>query len=50
MQSVEEFVYYDPARKIEFSFNPVTLEGKIEEENVDWESQYLEPVTVQLRD
>ena len=37
-------------RKIKFSFDPVTLEARIEEENVDWESQYLEANTVQLRD
>ena len=50
MESVEEFVYYDPVRKIEFSFNPITLEARIEEENVDWETQYLQPNVTQLRD
>lgn len=38
---VEEFVYYDPVRKLKFSFDPITLEARIEEENADWESQYL---------
>jgi hypothetical protein len=40
-QVVEEFVYYDPVKKIKFSFDPITLEARIEEENVDWETQYL---------
>jgi hypothetical protein len=35
---VEEFVYYDPNKKLKFSFDPVTLEARIEEENVDWET------------
>lgn len=35
---IEEFVYYDPNKKLKFSFNPVTLEARVEEENVDWES------------
>jgi len=35
---IEEFVYYDPNKKLKFSFNPVTLKTRIEEENVDWES------------
>ncbi len=43
-------MYYDPVKKIKFSFNPITLEGCLEEENVDWESQYLEANVVQLRD
>jgi hypothetical protein len=47
---VEEFVYYDPNKKLKFSFNPVTLEARIEEENVDWETQYLPTNVVQLRD
>ena len=38
VQHVEEFVYYDTVRKVKFSFNPITLEAKIEEENVDWET------------
>ena len=50
VQHVEEFVYYDPVRKVKFSFNPITLEAKIEEENVDWETQYLQPNVTQLRD
>jgi F-actin capping protein alpha subunit len=43
-------VYYDPAKKVKFSFNPVTLEARIEETNVDWETQFLQPNVVQLRD
>jgi hypothetical protein len=38
VEQVEEFVYYDPVKKVKFSFDPITLEAKIEEENVDWES------------
>lgn len=47
---VEEFVYYDPNKKLKFSFDPVTLEARIEEENVDWETQYLPANVVQMRD
>lgn len=47
---MEEFVYYDPVKKIKFSFDPITLEARVEEENVDWETQYLAPNVVQLRD
>jgi hypothetical protein len=47
---VEEFVYYDPNKKLKFSFDPVTLEARIEQEDVDWESQYLSPNVVQMRD
>jgi len=46
---VEEFVYYDPVKKLKFSFDPITFEAKIEEKNVDWESSTLDPSTVQLR-
>ena len=35
---IEEFVYYDPAKKIKFSFHPITLEAKLEETNVDLEA------------
>jgi hypothetical protein len=35
---VEEFVYYDPVKKVKFSFHPITLEAKIEEQGVDYES------------
>ena len=38
---MEEFVYYDPAKKVKFSFHPVTLEARIEEQDVDYESQSL---------
>jgi F-actin capping protein alpha subunit len=50
VEQVEEFVYYDPVKKLKFSFDPHTLEAKVEEENVDWESQYLASPIVQLRD
>lgn len=46
----EEFVYYDPVKKVKFSFNPITYEARLEEENVDWETQYLSADVVQLRD
>jgi hypothetical protein len=46
----EDFVYYDPVKKLKFSFDPIILEAKIEEENVDWETQFLEPSVVSLRD
>lgn len=49
-QTVEEFVYYDPVKKIKFSFDPISLEARVEEENVDWETQTLDSSTVQLRD
>ena len=29
---VEEFVYFDPVHKVRFSFHPVTLEAKVEQE------------------
>jgi hypothetical protein len=45
----EEFVYYDPVKKLKFSFDPITLEARVEEENVDWETQFLPADTVQLR-
>jgi len=35
---VEDFVYYDPVRKIKFSFNPLTLEAKVEEHGADLEA------------
>jgi len=38
---VEEFYYYDPVKKAKFSFHPITLEAKIEEENVDIEASAL---------
>jgi capping protein alpha len=47
---VEEFVYYDPNKKLKFSFDPVSLEARIEEENVDWETQYLPANVVSMRD
>ena len=37
-QVVEEFVYYDPVKKVKFSFDPITLEARIEEDNFDWET------------
>ena len=46
---VEEFVYYDPIQKIKFSFHPVTLEGRIEEEAFDWQAQSCSPDLVQIR-
>lgn len=46
---MEEFVYYDPVRKIRFSFHPVTLDSKIEEENVDYEVNSCSHSVVQLR-
>jgi len=46
----EDFVYHDPVKKLKFSFNPITLEAKVEEENVDWETQFLAPEVVSLRD
>jgi hypothetical protein len=49
VESVEEFVYYDPVKKVKFSFDPLTLEARIEEENVDWETVTLSPDVVQLR-
>ena len=49
VQSVEDFVYYDPVKKVKFSFNPLTLEARIEEEGVDWETQYLAHNVVSLR-
>lgn len=49
-QSVEEFVYYDPVQRIKFSFDPITLEAKIEEENVDWESSTLDASVNSLRE
>ena len=49
VQSVAEFVYYDPAKKVKFSFHPITLEARIEEENVDLESGSLPAQIVQLR-
>ena len=36
-KTVEEYLYYDPVRKMKFSFHPLTLEAKIEEENFDGE-------------
>lgn len=50
MQSVEEFVYYDPVKKVKFSFDPITLEARLEEENVDWETATLNSDVVHLRD
>jgi len=38
VSEVEDFVYYDPVQKIKFSFNPLTLEAKVEEEQVDLET------------
>ena len=49
MEQVEEFVYYDPVKKLKFSFNPITLEARVEEEQVDWETQYLPHNVVSLR-
>jgi hypothetical protein len=46
---VEEFVYYDPVKKVRFSFHPVTLEARIEEEGVDLEAQNLPHNIVSLR-
>jgi hypothetical protein len=48
-QTVEEFVYYDPVKKIKFSFHPITLEAKIEEQGVDYESGSLPSNIVELR-
>ncbi|CDW79564.1 f-actin capping protein alpha subunit [Stylonychia lemnae] len=48
-QIVEEFVYYDPVKKAKFSFHPITLEAKIEEESVDLEASSLPSNIVQLR-
>ena len=42
-------MYYDPVKKLKFSFDPITLEARVEEENVDWETQFLPAETVQLR-
>ena len=49
VQVVEEFVYYDPVKKVKFSFDPITLEARIEEDNFDWETQTLAHNVVQLR-
>lgn len=48
-EGVEEFVYYDPVKKIKFSFDPITLKAQVEQENVDWESSTLAADVVQLR-
>jgi len=42
-------VYYDPVKKLKFSFDPFTLEARVEQENVDWETVTLESNVVQLR-
>lgn len=46
---MEDFVYYDPVKKLKFSFDPITLEARVEQENVDWESTTLAADVVQLR-
>ncbi len=46
---VEEFVYYDPIQKLKFSFHPVTLDAKIEEEGVDLEANSVSQSLLQLR-
>jgi hypothetical protein len=46
---VEDFVYYDPVMKMKFSFNPLTLEAKIEEQSTDIEASSLPNQVVSLR-
>ncbi len=48
-QSVEEFVYYDPVQLVKFSFDPITLEAKVEEEYVDSVSSKLDSSVNALR-
>ena len=46
---VEEFVYFDPVKKIKFSLNPLTMEGKIEESGTDILPEGLSGKIIQLR-
>jgi hypothetical protein len=46
---VEEFSYYDPVQKIRFSFHPITLEAKIEQEGYDIAAEQFSQDIISLR-
>jgi hypothetical protein len=41
-------VYYDPVKKVRFSFHPVTLESKVQESDIS--ESHLDSSVIQLRD